>query len=306
MPEALYDCLIIGGGPAGLSAAVYMGRFLRKTLVLDAGEGRSSFEQVNDNYLGFPNGVKVKDLRDLGRKQAERFGVEFEDCRVTRLERVDNGRHFRAHTDAGEYIGRSVILSTGVCDIWPDLPDVLEYVGKTLFWCITCDGFRTFEKSIVCFGRDDEAATTALQLLTYTPRVTFVTDPGQLDCSDEKVRDLESHGIQMLEGEPAQVIGTPERIEAVALKDGRRLPADVMFSLLGCRPNNKLALDVGVECTPGGYVIVDEEGYTNIPGLLAAGDLSKMHTHQVVSAAHEGAEAAQTANYYLYADYQKE
>jgi thioredoxin reductase (NADPH) len=306
MPEAFYDCIIVGGGPAGLSAAVYMGRFLRKTLVLDAGEGRSSFEQVNDNYLGFPNGVKVKELRELGRQQAQRFGVEFEDCQVDRLECHENGRHFRAFTDGGEYAGRTVILCTGVCDIWPDLPDVLEYVGKTLFWCITCDGFRTFDKAIVCFGRDDEAATTALQFLTYTKRITFVTAPGKLDCSNEKIQDLEEHGIEMMEGEPERVSGTPDRMEAVVLKDGRRLPCDVMFSLLGCRPNNKLAQDVGVKCSPGGYVIVDEEGYTNVPGFFCAGDLSKMHTHQVVSAAHEGAEAAQTANYYLYADYQKE
>src|SRR6185437_10169388 len=86
---AMYDCLVIGGGPAGLSAAIYMGRFLRRTLVLDAGEGRSSFEQVNENYLGFPDGVKVRELRVLGRKQAERFGVEFMDCRVERLARID-------------------------------------------------------------------------------------------------------------------------------------------------------------------------------------------------------------------------
>src|SRR5690348_8967120 len=138
----MYDCLVIGGGPAGLSAAVYMGRFLRRTLVLDAGEGRSSFEQVNENYLGFPDGVKVRELRALGQKQAERFGVEFVDCRVERLTRIDDGRHFRAHSTAGAFDGRTVILCTGVCDIWPDLPNVLDYVGRNLFWCITCDGFR--------------------------------------------------------------------------------------------------------------------------------------------------------------------
>jgi thioredoxin reductase (NADPH) len=301
----MYDCLIVGGGPAGLSAAVYMGRFLRKTLVLDAGEGRSSFEQVNENYLGFPDGVKVRELRDLGRRQAQRFGVEFEDCRVDRLERIDDHRHFRAHTSNGEFSSRTVILCTGVCDIWPDIPGIEEHVGKTLFWCITCDGFRSFDKRLVLFGRNDDAATSALQFLNYTQKIFFVTPPGKLDCSDEKVKAMEEHGIEMVGGVPKQVLGSPEKIEGVLLEDGRCLPADMMFSLLGCVPQNRLARDVGAECSPGGYVKVDEEGYTNVPGLFAAGDLSKMHSHQVVSAAHEGAEAAQTANYYLYAGYQK-
>lgn len=301
----MYDCLIVGGGPAGLSASIYMGRFLRSTLILDGGEGRSSFEQVNDNYLGFPEGVKVRELRELGKRQAERFGVKVEECRVERMERTDGNRHFRAHTSKGAFDGRTVILCTGVCDIWPDIPNVLDYVGKTLFWCITCDGFRTINKRIVLFGRDEDAASSALQFLHYTKQVTFVTAPGKLDCSEEQVKAMQDHGITMLEGEPEAVIGTSDKIEAVVLKDGRRLPADLIFSLLGCIPNNQLALQLGVDCTPGGYIKADSEGYTNIPGVFAAGDLSKMHSHQVVSAAHEGAEAAQTANYYLYAGYEK-
>ncbi len=301
----MYDCLIIGGGPAGLSAAVYMGRFLRKTLVLDAGEGRSSFEQVNDNYLGFPNGVKVRELRELGEQQARRFGVDFQSCKVERMERRPAGT-FRAVTSDGAFEGRTVILCTGVCDIWPDFPGALEYVGKTLFWCITCDGFRAFGKRVVCIGRDDEAATTALQLLRYTRNVTFLTEPGKLDCTDEKVQDMERYGIRMVCGRVAEVQGSPEQMTAVILQGGQVVPADLIFSLLGCRPNNSLARDLGVECSGSGYVKVDDEGYTTVPGVFAAGDLSKMHTHQVVSAAHEGAEAAQTANYFLYPEFQKE
>ena len=178
-------------------------------------------------------------------------------------------------------------------------------MGKTLFWCITCDGFRTIDKNLVLFGRDDDAATSALQFQMYTRRITFVSCPGTLDCSKEKIQAMEATGIQMIEGLPSRVEGTPEKISAVCLEDGRRFPADLMFSLLGVRVRNRLALDVGAECDREGYVRVDEEGYTSVPGLFAAGDLSRMHTHQVVAAAHEGAEAAQTANYYLYAKYQK-
>jgi thioredoxin reductase (NADPH) len=299
----MYDCLIVGGGPAGLSAAIYMGRFLRSVAVLDEGGGRSSFGQVNDNYLGFPEGISVSELRERGRKQAERFGAHFEDCTVHSIAR--DGPNFVAHTSNGEFQGRTVILCTGVCDIWPDIPDVLEYVGKSLFWCITCDGFRTLGKRMVIFGAKDDAAVTACQFLAYTKDITFITSPGRLDCTDENVRNLEEQGIRMMEGDVAEVLGAPEEIEAVRLKDGRVVEADIMFSYLGVLPNNRLALDLGVHCHRDGYIIVDEEGYTSVRGVFAAGDLSRMHTHQVIAAAHEGAEAAQTANYYLYADYQK-
>lgn len=304
--DALYDTLVIGGGPAGLSAAIYLGRFLRNVLVLDEGRGRSSFAQVNDNYLGFPEGVTARELRDLGRKQAERFKAHFLVCRVDKLYRNEANGVFTATTSAGDRLGRTVVLCTGVRDIWPALPDVLDHVGKTLFWCIVCDGFRAKGKRVVLFGNDDEAATTACQFLPYTNQVTLISEEGKRTCTQEKIREMTCHGIKLLEGVPAGVEGTPENITGVVLSDGRCIAADIMFSLLGCLPNNKLALDVGVECTPHGWVKVDQEGYTSVPGVFCAGDLSRMHTHQVVAAAHEGAEAAQTCNYWLYSSFQRE
>lgn len=303
--EPQYECIIIGAGPAGLSAAVYMGRFLRKTLVIDDGSGRSSFAQVNDNYLGFPGGVKVADLRDLGRKQAERFGVTFVDATVDRLKQEDDTRAFVAEAGGEEHSGRTVILCTGVTDIWPNLPNVLDYVGKSMFSCITCDGFKAVDRPVVLFGKDDESAVTACQFLAYTDQLTLVFEPGKLDCSRPKILDLERNGIALLEGEVERVHGTPERITGIAMRDGREVKADLMFSLLGCEPNSKLALDLGVESDEDGYIKVDQEGYTSVKGVFCAGDLSRMHTHQVVAAAHEGAEAAQTANYWLYSSFQR-
>lgn len=304
LQDTIYDCLIIGGGPAGLSAAIYMGRFLRNVLVLDEGRGRSTFAQVNDNYLGFPDGISARELRDLGRQQAQRFGAQFLHCRVDRMRKGPSG--LIASTDAGVYSGKTVILCTGVQDVWPSIPCIYDYVGKSLFWCIVCDGFRAAGKRVVLFGNDDEAATTACQFLAYTDKVTFITAPGQTNCSDEKVKEMRCHKIELIEGVPEAVEGPPDDIQSVVLADGRHVAADIMFSLLGCRPNNRLALQLGLECSRGGYVKVDEEGYTSVPGVFAAGDLSRMHTHQVVAAAAEGAEAAQTCNYWLYSSFQRE
>src|SRR5437868_430872 len=122
-PDNLFDALIIGGGPAGLSAAVYLGRFQRSVLVLDAGKGRSSFWQINENYLGFPNGVTTRELRELGRAQAERFGADFKEGEVERIEVCDD-QTFTAHTTVGDFTGRTLLFATGVQDIWPDIPGI--------------------------------------------------------------------------------------------------------------------------------------------------------------------------------------
>jgi len=303
-----YDALILGGGPAGLSAAVYLGRFTRSVLVLDAGAGRSSFSQVNENYLGFPDGVTTRELRQLGRKQAERFGVEFKEARVERVERTPSG-NFRAFTTEGTYDGRTLLFATGVTDIWPDVPNVREEVGRRVFWCITCDGHRTKEKRIVCIGNTDEAATTTLQFLLFTREIHLVADPDKARFSQTKLAALAEQGIPLhlsrperLEVPPPGAAGGPA---VVCLEDGTALACDLVFSLLGVRPNTQLAREMGLEIDDEGYVVIDEEGYTSLPGVFAAGDLTRMYTQQVASAVHAGAEAAQTMNYYLYADYQK-
>lgn len=305
----MYDALILGGGPAGLSAAIYLGRFNRRVLVLDAGQGRSSFAQCNENYLGFPDGVTTRELRDLGRRQAERFGAAFKDCRVERVEPLDNQEEacggFRVHTTEGEFEGKTLLFATGVTDVWPDVPDVQEWIGRQLYWCITCDGHRAEGKRLVCIGNTDEAATTTLQLLIFTPDITLIADPEKVRISDEKKAVLAAQNIPLRDARPEFFETGQEAITAVCLDDGTRLPCDMIFSLLGVRPNTQLAREMGLDLDDDGYIVMDEEGYTSIPGVFAAGDLTRMYTQQVASAVHAGAEAAQTMNYYLYAPFQR-
>jgi thioredoxin reductase (NADPH) len=302
---AMYDALIIGGGPAGLSAAIYLARFRREVLVLDDGHARSSFDQVNDNYLGFPEGIRTQQLRELGRQQAERFGARFQQCRVERVE--PTGTTFRLCTTAGDYEGRTLLFATGVKDVWPDVPQIMHWIGRQVFWCITCDGYRAVGKQVVCVGNTDEAAVTTLQLRRFTERITLVTDPALARFSSSKREDLARYGIGVTYDRPARLELSPEadRIQALCLEDGTVLSCDMIFSLLGIRPNTQLAREIGVELDNQGYIVMDEEGYTSIPGVFAAGDMTGMYTQQVASAVHAGAEAAQTMNYFLYPDYQK-
>lgn len=300
-----FDCVVIGGGPAGLSAAIYMARFLRSTLVIDSLQGRSSFAQVNENYLGFPKGVAIRRLKHLGQEQATRFGAKLCVCTATAVHKVEPGALFKVRTDAGDHLARTVIFCTGVTDIWPNVPRVGRFIGRSLFWCITCDGFRALGKRLVLFGCDDEAATTACQFKNYTDQITFVTGQAEDDCSASASAELNRHGIPIVNARAVRLVGEPDALQGVELTDGRVLPADVCFSLLGCKPNTKLTRDLGVACDSRGYIAVDGEGYTSVPGIFAAGDVAGKHSHQVASAVHLGAEAAQTANYYLYAQYQR-
>ncbi|HEY3331111.1 MAG TPA: NAD(P)/FAD-dependent oxidoreductase [Capsulimonadaceae bacterium] len=301
----MHDALIIGGGPAGLSAAVYLGRFRRRVLVLDEGKGRSSFSQINENYLGFPDGVSTRELRELGRKQAERFGAEFADCVVEAIERTEMG--FVARCGDRDYEGLTVLFATGVCDIWPDIAGIERWIGCGVFWCITCDGFHAIDKRIVCLGNDDEAATTALQFLLYTREVTLIVDPGHDRISDLKRAELVKYGVGLVSGHASSIEASSDgsSIAAICLEGGQRLECDMIFSLLGVTPNTGMAKELDVTTDEQGYIEIDDEGYTNVPGVFAAGDLTKMYTQQVASAVHAGAEAAQTMNYYLYASFQK-
>jgi thioredoxin reductase (NADPH) len=299
----VWECVIVGSGPAGLSAAVYMGRFRRRTLVLDCGDGRWSYGQHNDNYLGFPSGVSAVRLRDLGRAQAARFGVVFEDAEVTAV--ADERDGFRLATRKGPVRGVTLIWAAGVRDLWPDFERARRLVGHHLFWCIVCDGWRARDQRLVVLGDTDKAARTTLQFLTYTRRVTLVTDRARGRLSARARAKLQLGGVNVLEGRVRRVAASKERIERVVLDGGRTLEADILFSLYGSTPRTDLLREVHVELAANGHVRIDDKNHTTHPRLFAAGDVTNKHSHQVISAAHEGAMAAQAANQVLYPPFQR-
>lgn len=304
MAEDIVDCIIVGGGPAGLSAAVYMGRFLRSTVVIDGGGGRSSGPQTNENYLGFPRGIPAKKLRELGRRQAERFGVRFIGGTVANAERVEEG--FLLSGDCGEWRARTVIIATGVTDIWPSFPDVQRYVGRSLFWCITCDGFRTRDKRTVLIGATDAAAVDTEQFLLYTDKLTFI-DTGKIvgaGVSERALDSMREHGIEVVEGRIDRVIGARGMVRQVVV-NGQKIDCDLLFSLLGAVPNSALAAQLGVLLNDDGYIKIDIDQHTSVPCVYAAGDVTGPFSQQIAAAVHEGAQAAQAANYDLYPAFQR-
>jgi thioredoxin reductase (NADPH) len=296
-----WDCVIVGAGPGGLSAAVYMGRFRRSTLVLDCGDGRWSYGQVTDNYLGFPGGVRARRLHALGRAQAERFGVTFRDTLVTGIEQSKGG--YRLHHRGGTTAARTVIWAAGVRDLWPDFPGVRRLVGKRLFWCIVCDGWRTLGKRVLLLGNTERAVGTTLQFLTYTRDLTLLVDRPRLSARCR--RKLAEGGIPVLHGRVKRVAAGEDGIERVVLGDRSELRPDYIFSLYGSEPRTELLRGLPLTLSRSGYVRIDAKNRTNVPTFFAAGDVSDRHGHQVAAAVHEGAAAAMSANHVLYPPLQR-
>jgi thioredoxin reductase (NADPH) len=333
--EQPVDCAIIGGGPAGLSAAVYLGRLRRSTIVLDDRAGRSLWSQVNRNYLGFPDGVEAAELRRLGREQASRYGTVFYNGRVDGL--AEEGDLFRVSirrspppgagdpeniaedAEQGEALGerqveqprdlyaQTVIFATGVVDEFPDFLGRDECVGRTLFWCIICDGYEAIDKRVVVIGHDEEAVSTALQLRQFSNTISLVAGQAGFDVPAWRLKDLTAAGIEFF---PYGVREYPNQagcISAVQLDDAARtvLPLDLVFVVCPKHPNSALARAFGIALDENGYICADSEQKTNKQGVFAAGDVTRLHNHQISSAVHEGGMAAAAANYYVYGALQK-
>lgn len=300
-PVDRYDALVIGGGPAGLSAAIYLGRACRSVVVFECERpGRSRWGQFNQNYLGFPDGISITDLTDQGRKQAEKFGATFVDAEVKTLMQEEHGFVLTAGDQT--YRGRAVVLATGVDDRWAAFRDFEEYIGKTMHWCIACDGYEMQGQKVVVAGNDEHAAEMAIQMLTFRPEsVTVLTNHGALGIQPETVARLQEHGIRLIVDRIVESRAREAGVfEAILLEGGEEVPLDHLFSVQGAVPNTALARSLGVELNEGGYIKADTEGRTNVPGVFAAGDVTRLFSHQVVTAAHEGAAAASAIIYELY------
>ncbi len=296
----LLDCLIIGGGPAGLTAGIYLARFLRKVVVVDAGHGRTLSHEHNENYFGFPKGIQSSELTERGAQQAKRFGVVIKKDSVMDIVRKDDT--FNIACEKNQFFSKSIIFATGVHDVYPKFQNTEDYLGKSLFWCITCDGYKTRDKKVIIVGEDDEAATTALQFLNYTKNIELVTGQleGQDDLSKKSLEKLKKHNIPIHEDVIKAVHGTRGIMKEVELYNGTRIKTDFMFNLQPAIPNSDLAKTLKVQVNRFGYIETDENQRTVIPFIYAAGDVTRAFAHQIITAAHEGSMAAQSCNYDLY------
>lgn len=281
------EALIIGAGPAGLTAAVYLGRFRRRTLVIDAGEPRACWIPLSHNMPGFPAGVSGPDILRRMRDQAEEYGAVISDGRVEALSR--GGEGFIARTGDRSIRARTVLLATGVVDHHPDLPGVERAIERSLVRiCPICDAYEATDKAVAIIGKDDKGAREAAFMRTYSDRVTLihVGPPGALTRHDELVR----LGVELIHAPLEAVKLEQERVTALTWA-GRSRAFDLVYSALGTSPNAQLARGLGARLAEDGRLDVDLHQATSVSGLYAAGDVVR-GLNQIAVATAEAAVAA--------------
>jgi len=298
--KELVDAVVIGGGPAGFSAAINLAR-ARWTVALveRARPGRSDWGQINQNYFGFPDGVSIVELGKRGRQQAERFGVRVIDGEVRSV--TIDGERFNIVSDKASLRSRGLVIATGVEDRWVDFPGYEQFIGRSMHWCIDCDGYEMANQRVLVVGNDEEAAEMAMQLLRFAKTVSLLTNEGVIGIADALVKELSDSGISLLVGRIVSATSTKRGyFRTVVLEDNSVIELDHLFSAQGATPNTALARAIGVELNNDGYIKVDTEAHTNLPGVVAAGDVTRLFSHQVATAVHEGATAAGSLSYYLF------
>jgi thioredoxin reductase (NADPH) len=287
------EVIIIGGGLAGLSAAIYLGRALRDVLIIDAGESLAIWEPEVQNYLGFPDCIDGRELLRRGREQARRYGAEFVHEEVDRLWFEHDRFHIRAKKNS--FDAKRLLLATGVYHLPPKIPSVNECVGKSMFFCKDCDGYRVQGKRVIIAGQNNDAVEYALGIMLYTDCVTLLTN-GEVPSWDETHEHwLREYEVPMHIEKIMHVEHEAGHLRNVTLATGQKIAADCLFTTRGDIFHNHLARQLGAQLDDRGQVCVDHEQHTSIPGLYAAGCVTPANC-QMIIAAGDGAAAAQAIN----------
>lgn len=285
------ECIVVGGGPAGLTAAVYLARFRRRVVVFDAGGGRATLIPRTRNLPGFPTGISgISFLRRL-RQQAERYGARVIETRVEQVQR-DGAGGFTVEADGESISAPRLLLATGIVDVDPPIRGIRTAVRRGIVrYCPICDAFEAGGQRVAVIGPAEHAKGKALFLRAYTPDLILAGMPGHdMGMDDDAASELEKAGIRV---EPSPIAGIALAGEHPRLRfeDGREIEVAMIYPALGAVANTSLAAELGATLTEDGGLRTDRHGSTDVPGLYAAGDVVEA-LHQIAVAAAQAAAAA--------------
>jgi thioredoxin reductase (NADPH) len=290
---AAREVIIIGGGIAGLSAAIYLGRAERDTLVIDSGHSMAKWEPVVENYLGFADGIDGEELLRQGRRQAERHDVEFIHDDIDEARAAES--EFELCGKRATYRAKRVLLATGIFHLPPDIPGVKECLGHSMFFCKDCDGYRVRGKRIAICGANNEAVEYALGMLHYSACVIIATNGEKLRWSPRHAEWLKEYGIPVHRERIRDVGHRDRQITGLELENGDRIEIDNIFTTRGDVFHTELAEQLGAQIDNDGQIEIDLCMHTTVPRLYAAGCVTPANC-QMIIAAGQGAAAAQSIN----------
>lgn len=287
-----YECIIIGGGIAGLQAAVQLGRYKHNILVIDSNDGRSNLCKGYHNILGWPDGVSGETLRSLGKIHAQRYCVQFQTDKVIQIRKEQE--LYIVTTESGTvYDTNTILLATGVMDRLPNILHIKEGLGLTVYVCPDCDGYEVQNKRVLVLGAGKAGAEMALALTYWTKDIIYINHDGtaieeelqkklhtaEISCINEKIEEVLTQDGSFFQG---------VRLQSGKIVNGER--AFIAFG--GNHVRNELAEQLRVSLLPNKHIITDPRTKeTNIKNVWAAGDIA-VHSEQVTIAMGEGAQAA--------------
>jgi thioredoxin reductase (NADPH) len=290
-PQGELDCLIIGGGAAGLTAAVYLGRYRRRALVLDAGESRLAVIPRTRNVPGFPDGIEGPELWRRMQQHAGNYGIATQPTRVEKLEKDGDGM-FTAHGANGQWRAPYVILATGARDVAPEIDSLADALrAGHIRYCPVCDGFETQGKRVAVLGKSGHGLRESLFISGFGNEVTWLTMATLEDVDGPDMARLRAAGVRVADSTPRSIAcgeGCGVRVE---MHNGQVLEFDTLYPALGLTHQCMLATALGARAMPNGQLEVDAHQQTTIESLYAAGDVS-VDLNQISVAAGHAAIAA--------------
>ena len=289
--DATVDVAIVGGGPAGLSASIWLARYLHRVVLVDSGDPRNWETRGVNGFLGLP-GIRPAELRGRGRDEARAAGATLVDGVCDTVGRGDDGI-FELALAGGELLrARRLLLAIGLKDVWPDIPGLEQVYGANAHVCPDCDGRECVGKKVVVIGSGRKAVGLALDLTAWTRDIIICTngEPATLDLP-EYCTKLDALNIPVLTDRVTQVCCEGNRIHCLRLDDGKQLDTDKIFFTIGQYPSDDLGAQLGCERDDEGHIVVDAHGHTSVRNVFAAGDVTP-GSQLAITAAAEGATAA--------------
>jgi thioredoxin reductase len=291
MAKERWDVAIVGGGPAGLTASIWLARYLHRVVVVDSGDPRNWETRGVNGYLGLPS-IKPAELRGRGRDQARDEGVTFVDTMCEKVVKHDDD-HFELSLDTGDDVhARRLVLAIGLRDVWPRIEGLQNIYGKDAHICPDCDGRECLDKKVVVIGSGRRAVGLALNMTTWTHDIIICTNGAPPDLDRREYCDkLDALNIPVLDCPIRRVKASGKRVHSIEFSDGMELDVDKIFFALGQYPADDLGSQLGCERDIGGHILVDHAYHTSVLNCFAAGDIVP-GPQLAIAAAGDGAIAA--------------
>ena len=297
----MYDVLIVGGGPAGLSAAMLLGRCLRKVALFDTGEYRNAYSHAMNGFIS-RDGTPPAEFLQLGREDLAKYEVDVKQRRITKLNK--KGDLFQAIDEDGKaYLSRKVLLATGLTDRWPQIPGADAFYGTSIHHCPYCDGFESKNKPLAAYGKARKAIGLSLSLKTWSNDVMLFTD-GTNKLTREDKALLARNGITYTTAPIARIEGEDGHMQRIHLANGQVEERQALFFATGSDQRSDLASQLDCDFTSKGVVRTYKHQETNVKGLYVAGD-SARDMQLVIVAAAEGTKAAVAINIELQKEFRQ-